>query len=522
MIILPDDPKKVGLNHPEWREHQKETAEKILNSKKDIVVVQAPTGSGKSSFAAVAGHGESTSRALTHTRNLQIQYAKGYGFEELFGLAAYTCELNPFFQADMCLHQEDMLRCEVAKQCQYLIRRNIVRQANRQSLSYAYYLTSSWPSAEPTDLLFQDEAHYLPSILMSHMTLEFRPKRLHDMGLSMYPQLGDSIPHEIKVRKLLEWGRRVAEELKKEIAWMNKQKKRNPHIVSKLTIFNRFKESLYTSFTAMKEMPDLFYIECNQNNLIVSPMTAAPFYKTAFSGDHKKVLMSATIGNPRTFAGLLGIKDNEYEWINVPSRFSAEEMPVYLFKDAPRMGSKAGDSAVTKQAELMKSIIDKFSPDTHALIHTASKKESQNYAELLARMGYQDRVYVPDEHTSTEQKVADWENELKRKSGVIALSWCFHAGLDAPQVDINIVQKVPFGTLDKRGMAFMKANNKMYRWTAANAVEQGCGRIRRGDEEHYEVPGSSNHNKFVAVIDANISRIKSETSDHFQRCLTYY
>jgi Rad3-related DNA helicase len=255
---------------------------------------------------------------------------------------------------------------------------------------------------------------------MQHMTLEYTPKQLVDMRLTLYPKLGQTIPHQMKVDKLLAWGRIVANEVNASLEWMNKKKKSNPHLASRIIMFKRFKESLYLAFEAMKAMPDLFYIECSASNLVVQPLTAAPFYKKLFEGEWKNVLMSATIGNPATFTKLLGIGTNDYEWINVPSRFSAEEMPVWTFKDAPRMNSKAGHLEQKKQAEIMDKILKLFSGDTHALIHTASKADSFLYADILSRMGYQDRVYVPNEFSTTDQKVKEWESQLSQKKGVVA------------------------------------------------------------------------------------------------------
>lgn len=516
-------PQQLNLPHDDWRPGQYEAVQAIQNSRKPIVLLDAVTGSGKTSLALALGNNGKSVRALTFTRSLQAQYATYPRTQALYGLNAYPCELlNNIMTADMCAFGSNMLKCDHAAsgRCQYVNQREITRISDRQALSYQYYFNASWVHKENAvaDYLYCDEAHSLPQVIMNQITLELEPHVLSRLNLAPIPNMPDAQP--VMYRFTTAWLWVLVDQLKSQLDEL-------PEESHELKIIRRKKalSSLLTSIKvvveAMEDNADAFYIHLNEERIKIFPLTPAPFFGYLFNVDPdmtRIVMASATIGNHREFAGLLGINKHSYESHIVPPVYSAEAQPVFYYADGPRMGHKSGVSEQKKQIELIRQAIDQFPPDAHALIHFASIKTAKEYARILTNY-YDNRVWMPDESHSTEEKLAAWELQKKKQSGTICLAWSMNVGVDAPDVSINILQKVPYLPLDPVNTELLRNNPKLYQWLAAINLEQGAGRIRRGDPSHYEVTGEP-MKKFVSIIDNNFHMIKRYFSDMFRSQLT--
>jgi Rad3-related DNA helicase len=505
-------------NHESWRPGQLDAIQKIIRTRKQIVIASAPTGSGKTSIGAALGSRGSAVRALTHTRALQRQYSE-YDFEVLHGMAAYPCALNSIFNASLCAHSQKMTNCPMASSCEYLTQREVTKKHHRQALSYAYYLLAGWPKSNMVEYLYQDEAHLLPDLVREHMKIHITPKICKLLKLDVYPLAEMSSQTARRVR-LTKWLSYALEKTSDELEYLEGISDKSEYQLREMLYLKKFVRPLYMSLSASYDMPDHFWFKADKDSLEVTPLTAVPFYRNLFVPDETKaVLTSATIGNPVTFAGALGLSRDDYLWIDTPSNFSSDQMPVYVYKDSPKMGYKTTPAGKRKQIDIIAKIIKERDPKKNALIHTSSIRDAKFIAEhLFSQFG--DRIYLPDENTSTTRKVHDWRTRISKKPGTITLAWSFHAGLNAPEVDINIIQKVPFAPLNETGKALMGLNPKLYAWNAANKVEQAAGRIRRGDPEHYEFP-MLGERKHVAIVDMNFNRVKKQTSNHFQRCVNY-
>jgi superfamily II DNA or RNA helicase len=68
MLVKLETP--YGLPHPDLRPHQAETIEALLATRSNATVINAPTGSGKTSFAAGVASQQRVI-ALVKTKNLQ-------------------------------------------------------------------------------------------------------------------------------------------------------------------------------------------------------------------------------------------------------------------------------------------------------------------------------------------------------------------------------------------------------------------------------------------------------------------
>jgi Rad3-related DNA helicase len=292
-----------------------------------------------------------------------------------------------------------------------------------------------------------------------------------------------------------------------------------PSIAPKYKALTNLAENLGLVNVSLRSRPEMFFVEGTSELLKVMPLTPKPFFDSLTKKlAHKRVITSATIGDVATFAAILGIDD--YEFVDVPSNFTHTQMPVWLSRQAPRISYKSGISARKKQIDLFERVLKRFPKDSLSLLHTASIAEAEEVAQELKSRGYGQRVWLPSKESSTEQKIEEWRGACKRNSGTIAISWCFHTGIDAPDVAINIVLKVPYKALDGYWKAILETSKSFYGWLAGTSVEQACGRIRRGEPKHYEESGQPMR-KFVGIFDNNFTMVKRYTSQHFRDCLVY-
>lgn len=464
-----------------------------------------------------------TVRAVMITKALQNQYANYPLTEALFGLNNYDCALlDGAFTADACAFAHDMGKCPMVgmNKCDYVNQRNRTKMSPRQALSYPYYFLSSWTKKEDgvVDYLYCDEAHHLPQAIMNFMTFEAQPHQLSKMGLEQFPKMPE--PQIARRAMVLSWLEYTIDKAQAEVDYLNGVQDKSIGMIAKTRYLTSLLNNARTTYNAMNESGDDFYIELMDNGgLRIFPLTPAPFFWNVFNvpEETKIVLASATIGNHKQFAQLLGI-GNDYESHVVPPVYPPHSQPIYVYEDAPRMSYKSTDFDYKKQVEIIDSIIQKFPDDAHGLVHFVSIATAKRFAEMLAPK-YKNRIWMPDANHNTEEKLAAWEERINTHPGTICLSWSFSTGVDAPKISWCVVQKIPFMTLDVVGKQLMERNKRLYAWFAGVTAEQACGRIRRGDPSHYEVPGEPLR-KYVAIIDGNWTRVKSFFSDHFRDQIT--
>lgn len=516
MTVL--SPRTYNLPHDEWRPGQHEAINVAVTRPEEYVLIQAETGAGKSAIGMGLGSRGRTVRYVTFTKALQRQAAKYPGAEEIFGLDAYPCAFaGKPFRASTCAFIENMAQCPVANECEYLQRRAAVKEATRQALSYQYLLAASWPGRNPTDILFCDEAHELPSLIMDYMSLEIRADFLSKNRLPALPHMP---PIQRSRRRVVEnWLRGVSNMLDEHIKDIANRDFIPERLRSKKLAMFKYKRRIDDILFGLGFDSAPFYIEYDPSVPMVRvyPLSAAPFFKTLFGAEGKKVLSSATLGRMSVFAAQLGLKKGEYYAHAVPPAFKPYQRPVHYYKDGPSLSFDSPDSVYEWQKERVIEASEMFDPSAYGLLHFSSKAAAYDMAERLSsHLGH--RIWIPPEKESTEGKLAAWEEQKRRVPGTVALAYSFHTGVDAPDVSFNLGMKVAYRPLDERGKAVLDGNPQLYQWEAANKVEQLSGRTRRGELAHYEVPGEP-VNKFVAMLDTNFLKLKKYFSRTFNLSL---
>jgi hypothetical protein len=513
-------PMAYGIRHNTWRPHQYETVRQIADSKKRFVVSEAVTGSGKSGIGmALAKEMGGPIRVITKSRSLQDQYAgQSYRADVLYGLAAYPCALVPGFSATECVFVNNMKDCPRAGSCGYLQAKTKLLESQKQVISFAYWFTAGWLQKEDYWAnLYLDEAHEIPSFTMNYLEKDFDEKwaRTAKVRLPMFPPTkSQTALHAVIAR----WLPGVIAGLKEEAVYLAEHTDGNSDSMRRLVFCRNEAETLGTILYQMSLRPEEMMVIVNDRyDFKIAPLTSRMF--RFFAERHafeKAIFTSATIGNPSTFMGGIGFAKDDYDFISVPSNFPPESMPVYVPDGAPKIGYNSSEVDLQQQARMIADIILQCPQGWSGFVHTASVAQSHAIANRLSAMDPQlrERVWVPQRMSSLD-KIEAWRTRKMLKPNTIAISWDFWTGLDAPDDEINIVAKIPFGTLDVLGKARMDIDPKFYLWEAACKVEQATGRNRRGEPEHYEEPGQPTR-RICAILDANIWRVYNQFSGFFK------
>lgn len=524
-------PHDYGLPHDDWRRYQRDTAEWCL-AQEGFGALEASTGSGKTAAAAAVSSQKSVI-ALCKTKNLQAEnYGGIYGAEVLFGRGSYDCvhpDAEPGAHCDECLFlEEGMHRCPHANQCKYLLAKARAKASSFTSLNYAYFLTAKWPRENPPQVLFLDEAHNLSATVVDWVGCTVNEKQRVEWQLPRFPTLDGSGGNLLlntpdPTNAAVGWLEAAQAELRTAYLTLKHAEDRK-----RLVKCERLGYKVSNALDALRSKPSDWFIRAGNQALsfgrekrpgfVCKPLTARHHFPEYFCDGHATVAMSATIGDPKTFARELGIE--EYEFRVVPNQWPAESRQVQIL-DAPSMGRKATAADFEQQAgEIAKAILS--CPRTWSgIILVTRKREAKLLADRLARRGLQDRVWVSPgwdgSFTPTDRQAAAWNERRRRVPGSLCVTWAMWEGWDGLEERILVVAKVAFPYLGSDyERERLRYDGKFFRLRTAWKVEQGLGRTRRGREQDYDL---GERRGLVCIADGSWTRVKKYFSQSLREAI---
>lgn len=545
-------PSHFNLDAPGWRPHQYETVQWARAPKRDaqgVYVAQineAPTGSGKSLTALAAGHGTTQTVVLTHTRALQSQYESSYsGCEVLFGRNNYPC-LEPSFPAHVSPTAQDCLfpgkpsDCTEYYSCPYHVQKRVTTEAERAVLNYAYWLITNKRWAP--DLLVCDEGHNIPDIILDHVGTTINEVTRANWQLPPFPVIDSSsvsglfqnaahyIAPSDAAYNWLSQSAAIMHQIKRTL-----ENELNGYVNQRKLFQKRAAENLYnrlqTCATALETTPgEHWYINSGpgvsyyQGQVVpgfnCKPLTARyDFQRFCAATEKRRVLiMSATIGKEDVFARELGL--SEYDFQRTPAVWPAETRPVHILP-APAMSRAAAnkDPGIwDKQADVIAKAIRSLPNTWSGIILVSRKAEATLLAKRLSQRGLGLRMWVPpgadaNEYKPTNEQLSAWLEQLQAVPNSIAVAWSFWEGVDAKDSQILICAKIPFQFRgDQYEMAREQYDHAFASQRVAWQLEQGLGRVRRGDPSDYNSPKEGIIRTYVAIADASWIKIKKYLS----------
>lgn len=488
----------------EFRPYQEEATSFIVNSDKKFVFLEAPTGSGKSLIAMVAGLAMNGVTYAVHSKVLQHQITDDFPeAKSLFGRANYPCLVTDGITCDECFHTKQT-PCKEKNNCLYDVQKRLVLASKLRILNYDYLLTeinyvgrfSKWQVGGPVGgFNIIDEGDNLEGTLINFVTLQFTPGALAKLNLIPYAQsLKKSSKNEedllnqwqcfaatAKIRcegilrqleVLISNGQDLFGEISEETQKHMKEQTRMKRLLEKIQLF-------------MDNVDKTWVLDdSTDEKLTFRPLWINEALAQEFLWRHSSrwVLMSASFLPIHIEAKRLGIPMDQVDYKLLPSTFPVERRPIYI-ESAANLTGKTMDEEIPKLCKRVKEIVDDH-PKVKGLIHGVSYKLSRAILDRVA----DPRLIIHD--SQNRQNVLQEFMESDKPLVLISPSMERGVSLQADLCRFIIVAKAPFLYLGDKIVAkrvfSSKIGKEWYAATMLTTVLQATGRGMRSADDFCE------------------------------------
>jgi Rad3-related DNA helicase len=480
-----------------FREHQEEAIRYILDSEKRFVFLEAPTGSGKSLIAMVAGYAMSGVTYSVHSKILQHQITEDFPeAKSLFGRANYDCVAASGIMCDECYHSK-YTPCKTKGECIYDREKRVTLGSRLRILNYDYLLTECNYSGRFSGSAFNiiDEADNMENTLINFVTLTFTSYSLGKLGIAPFAQrlrqtskdqaglleewqnfastakiraqgIIDQLTH--RIGNSVDLFGDVPEQTQKDL----KERTRVQRLLMKIQLFQ-------------DNVDETWVLDADQEDkFIFRPLWMNEALAEAFLWRHAKkwVLMSASFLPVHLEARRLGIPMDEVDYKCLPSTFPIERRPIYV-ESAANLTGKTMEAEVPKLCVRIKEIVSSH-PNVKGLIHGVSYKLSK---EIMSRVG--DKRLIIHDSSNRIDVLTDF---MESKEPLVLVSPSMERGvsLEADLCRFIIVAKAPWLYLGDKIVSKRVWSGKMgqnwYLATMLTTVLQATGRGMRSEEDYCE------------------------------------
>ncbi|MFD1586141.1 helicase C-terminal domain-containing protein [Halorientalis brevis] len=488
---------------PSYRGAQEQALDDIraaFEAGKDVVLVRAPTGSGKSLLArAIAGCARRAGEAEAHETigayytTPQVSQLDDVASDALLedlniirGKNNYSCILpgetdTPVNQAPCA--RERMFDCQVKHRCPYFSDRSIASNRNIAAMTLAYFMQTAGSDVfGKRDVVVVDEAHGLSEWAEMYATIDLSPGRVPVWNDVQPPAIGDDLDAAAKYAdRVMTVCSRRQEELRgnaeltpDEVA----ERDRLTELISELQWFLEDYRDPDSGTTWVVDQPD-----GEGSAVTIKPMAPERYLKhTVWDRGNKFALLSATILNKDAFCAGAGLAPDRVALVEVPHTFPVENRPLYDVTQG-KMTYEHRDETLPAIARTLVRLMQAH-PDEKGIVHCHSYGIQERLYDQLADMGVDARVR---QHTKDNRDavLSTW----KRSDGAdVFLSVKMEEALDL-EGDLarwQLLCKAPYpNTRDSRVARRLEDGQWGWYYRAAlRTVIQACGRVVRAPDDH--------------------------------------
>lgn len=500
----------------------------------NLYLLDAPTGSGKSVIAIITASFLSMLKMkgyiLTSDLSLQTQYEKDIekhklNWGSIKGVDNYDCVVNhEKFSIGECriknrsYPQAESLPC--FSNCGYLFNRRLAINSNVSILNYSYWLvqqnyvsikmdndgkSASFPKR---DFTFCDEAHKITDIVQNHFSpridqrsvekLEKMRTFLIKQQLSSPTIKAETIKSvvenmffendpsaiyshlkelEIVLKEFLNFSKQISAQISEKYSKKDVPKEWKyflgiadwiKDVHCKFEDYNHIIQNVGLDNMIKQVQGEQVIFNC----LDESYMMERHFHSKAGF----KLLMTATMGDPKVFLKTIGASNARYTRMN--NHFNYEKSPIYFYPNK-RMSMSQREKTIPWATNKIDEILSKHYEN--GIIHSGSYELSDKILKNLSSTNKK-RILV---YKGSQEKAEVLERFMNEKN-LVLMGPSILEGLDlfAEKSRFQIFAKVPYPSLgDKFVSAKMKQMPAWYSWKATCGILQGIGRSVRSEDD---------------------------------------
>ena len=498
------DPSRIesAFPAPSYRGNQEDALRRIraaFEAGNDVVLVRAPTGSGKSLLArAIAGCARQGSQASAtdaigaYYTTPQVSQLDDVAADPLLddlsiirGKSNYKCILSgetdtPVTQAPCARERE--FDCQVKHRCPYFSDRSIAANQSIAAMTLAYFMQTAGSDVFGTrDVVVIDEAHGLGEWAEMYAAIDLAPDTVPVWDARPAPEIDDVETaadyaaglSRVCDRRLIDLRAQV--ELEPEEA---AERDRLEELRSDLTWFQEAVRDPDSPTTWVVDQPD-----GEGSRTTFKPLNPERFLShTVWDRGNKFALLSATILNKDAFCASAGLDPDRVALVDLEHTFPVENRPLVDVTQG-KMTYEERDATIPKVAETLVSLMA-WHPEEPGLVHCHSYAIQDALADELDALGVGDRVRSHDSEDRDGQ-LAAWK---RSDDPTVFLSVKMEEALDLDG-DLcrwQLLCKAPYpNTRDSRVARRLEDGDwAWYYRSALRTVIQAAGRIVRSPEDH--------------------------------------
>ncbi len=486
---------------PEFRGAQRAALEDIgaaYEAGNDVVLVRAPTGSGKSLLArAIAGcarrpgeadHVEPVGAYYTTPQVSQIDDVAGdpllSDLRVVRGKSNYDCILpgetdTPVDRAPCA--RERGFDCPVKHRCPYFSDRAIASNQPIAAMTLAYFMRTAGSDVfGQRDVVVIDEAHGLAEWAEMYATIELSPSTVPVWDACEPPEIDGLAEVERYADRLTTVCSRRQEELRAKAELTPSEAEERDRLAELVRDLGWLLDDLRDP-----ESPTTWIADQHDavGAVTVKPMDPALYlHHTVWDRGTKFALLSATILDKHAFCRGVGLDPGDVALVDVPHTFPVEHRPLYDVTQG-KMTYEHRDDTLPDVARIVVSLMAKHD-DEKGLVHAHSYDIADRLRSLLGEFGVAGRVRGHDRHTR-DAALANWKRR-EAPDVFVAVKMEEALDLEGERCRWQVLCKAPYPNTNDSRVA-RRLEDDQWAWyyrSALRTVIQACGRVVRSPDDH--------------------------------------
>ena len=516
-----------GFPAPSYRGNQEQALDDIraaFEAGNDVVLVRAPTGSGKSLLArAIAGCARGAGEADhvqphgAYYTTPQVSQLDDVAADPLLedlnvirGKGNYKCILpgereTPVNQAP-CVREREF-DCQVKHRCPYFSDRAIASNRPIAAMTLAYFMQTAGSDVfGMRDVVVIDEAHGLADWAEMYATI--------DLGPETVPVWDDVRPPDVDdLEDAAGYAERLADIATRRLEELRGNAELSPTEVAARDRLQELRGDLKWFLEAYRDPETATTWVVDQPEGEGAPVTIKPLNPetylshTVWDRGQKFALLSATMLNKAAFCAGVGLDPDRVALVDVPHTFPVENRPLYDVTQG-KMTYEHRDETLPAIARTVVRLMQRH-PDEKGLVHCHSYAIQERLHEHLEDFGVGSRVRSHD-RDGRDAALSAWKRS-DRPDLFLSVKMEEALDLEGDLCRWQVLCKAPYpNTRDSRVARRLEDGQWGWYYRAAlRTVIQACGRVVRAPDDH-----GATYLADSSLLDL-FERARSDTPDWF-------